>query len=186
MRLGTFLLMAILAAATITCSRPRVDGIPTIEEKDAPLLSTIRASDAAADSQFVSGFYPAEHDGWRWVRQHFAVVLEAPADAKEHGAVLELKWDAPQVVLDKVGPITLSASVAGVALPPETRDHSGVGTYHQTLTAAALPGHVVLIDFALDKVVKPFTNPGEDRELGVAVHAAALLPNTTPRGSSVP
>ena len=159
----------------MACGKPRVQGIATIEEQDAPLKSAIRAGDPADELQFVSGFYPVEGDGWRWTRGHFTLVLLAPDDAPRNGATLELQLDVPKVVLDKIGPVTITASIHGVGLPPQTRDTPGVAAYRSLVPAASLAKREVLVDVSLDKVLKPYALPGEDRELGLAIHGAALL-----------
>jgi hypothetical protein len=169
-----FALSLLLAAAA--CGPPRVEGIATIEEQDAPLLSAVRAGDPDVEPQFALGFYSAERDGWRWTRGRFSIVLLAPPDAAKQGAVVELTFAVPQVVLDRLGPVTVSAAVGGVALSPETRDTPALRAYRRAAPPQAFSKREVLVEFALNKVLKPFTYPGEDRELGVAVHGAALLP----------
>ena len=168
------LIPALLLALT-ACGKPRVQGIATIEEQDAPLKGTIRSADPTDNMQFVSGFYPAESDGWRWSRAHFAVALTAPNDATLNGAILELTYDAPKAVLNQVGPVTVSATIHGAQLEPEKRSQTGIAVYRRTIPASALSQREVLVNFTLDKVVKPNTLPGEDRELGIAVHGVALV-----------
>ena len=165
----------VLLLALSACGKPRVQGIATIEEQDAPLKSVIRAGDPIDELQFASGFYPAEPDGWRWSRGHFSLVLLAPEEAARNGATLELDVNAPQVLLDQIGPVTITASIRGVGLEPETRSRPGMLAYRRFVPASAFSKREVLVDFTLDKVVQPNTLPGEDRELGVAVHGAALL-----------
>jgi hypothetical protein len=164
----------VLGVTLVACGKPRVQGIATIEEQEAPLKSAILARNPMDEPQFVSGYYPAEPDGWRWTRGHFVVVLLAPPNSAAKGAVLEAKIDVPQVVLDHVGPVTVRATIGGVALEPETRSHPGIAPYRRSVPASVLQSPEVLIDFTLDKVVKPYTLPGEDRELGLAMHAVAL------------
>jgi len=174
MRCMVFLLLAVTA-----CSRPRIQGIATIEEEHVEVKSSIRAGDPAVDSQFASGFHPAERDGWRWTRKHFTAVLLAPPESAAHGALLELRFDVPEGILSRLGPVTLSAEIAGIRLKPETRNHPGVETYRRPVPAVAFSKREVLVEFSLDKVIEPNTLPGEDRELGVAVHAVALLPQAS-------
>jgi hypothetical protein len=166
---------ALLLFTLVACGKPHVPRVSTIEEQDAPLKSVVLARLPEDEPQLVAGFYPAEPDGWRWTRGHFTVVLQAPANASTHGAILELALDVPQVVLDQVGPVTVSASIAGQFLAPETRLHPGITPYRRTVPAQVFSQREVVVEFQLDKVVKPYTMPGEDRELGAAMHSAALL-----------
>ena len=174
MRCLAFLLIAVTA-----CSRPHIQGISTIEEEDAPLASAIRAGDPAVDLQFASGFYPAEQDGWRWTRGYFTAMLLAPPDAAAHGALLELRFDVPEVVINRLGPVTLSATISGIPLEPQTRSHPGIEPYRKPIPAKVFSKREVLVEFSLDKVIESNSLPGEDRELGVVVHAVALLPNAS-------
>jgi hypothetical protein len=167
---------AILLLTLVSCGKPRIPSVATIEEQDAPLKSAVLARVPEDEIQLMAGFYPVEPDGWRWTRGHFTVVLRAPEDAPMRGAVLELTLDVPQVVLDQVGPVTVSASIGGAALTPETRTHPGIAAYRRAVPAQAFSQKELIVEFQFDKVVKPYTIPGEDRELGAAVHGVALLP----------
>jgi hypothetical protein len=170
---------AILLLTLVSCGKPRIPGVATIEEQDAPLKGAVLARVPEDEPQLVAGFYPAEPDGWRWTRGRFSVVLQAPADAATRGAVLELMLDVPQVVLDQVGPVTIASSIGGVPLAAETRAQHGIVAYRRAVPAAAFSQPEVVVEFQLDKVVQPNTMPGEDRELGAALHGVALLPVST-------
>src|SRR5438477_724628 len=76
----------------------------------AELLSVVQMADPRGDVQLVSGFYSLEDNGWRWTAGKFSAELKPPPGAGENGAKLELKLNIPDVVVQQLGPITLSAS----------------------------------------------------------------------------
>jgi hypothetical protein len=81
---------------------------------------------------------------------------------------------APDVLIAKVGTVTLSASVNGQPLPPETYSAAGAYTYERDVPASLLTGGSVKVDFALDKVMPPAGQ--ELRELGIVALSAGLEP----------
>jgi hypothetical protein len=123
--------------------------------------------------QLVRGFYDVEAGGWRWTKGRFAVTLKPPAGAAEKGALLELKLNVPEPVLQRVHAIQLTASINGVAMDPETFSKPGNYVYSRNVPPASLAGEAVTIDFALDKFLA--AGVVEQRELGVIVTSAGLL-----------
>jgi hypothetical protein len=92
--------------------------------------------------------------------------------AAQKGATLQLRLTVPAVVIEKLTTITLSATIGGSALPPETYTQPGDYTYTREVAPALLAGESVRVDFQLDKSMPP---SGADlRDLGVVVLSAGL------------
>jgi hypothetical protein len=135
-------------------------------EEEAPRMATMLAvSDPRAQAQLVTGWYPLEQNAWRWTAGHFSVLLRPPQGADANGAVLKLKINVPEAILSKVKTTTLSASVGGTQLPPETYNKAGDYTYTQDVPASALKGESAKVDFSLTKFLP--AGSLESRELGV-------------------
>jgi hypothetical protein len=154
---------AILAGAVGCKSKERV----TVQtEEEAPRLATMLATnDPRAQTQLLSGFHGLEGNAWRWTAGHFAVILRPPLGAGQSGAVLKFKFAIPEVVMKKVNTMTLSATVGGAALGPETYTKPGDYTYSRDVPAAALPGDAAKVEFAFDKFLP--AGSVETRELAV-------------------
>jgi hypothetical protein len=128
--------------------------------------------DRTMANQLVSGFYDVESNAWRWTMQKFAVNLRPPAHAAQQGATLELHLTVPPPSIQKLGSLTLSASIGAVPLAPETYSKAGEYTYRRDVPANVLAGDAVRIDFQLDKAVPP--GDVDKRELGVVASSVGL------------
>jgi len=129
--------------------------------------------DPLAAHQLMSGFYDIEAHAWRWTQRQFAVRLRPPSRAARNGASLEVHLTVPKPSIDKLQSLTLSASIAGTALAPETYTKVGNYTYKRDVPANLLGGNSVRVDFQLDKAMPP--GGGDLRELGIVVLSAGLL-----------
>lgn len=130
-----------------------------VGEQPPELLSVIEMSNPMGAPQLTHGFHAVEN-GWRWTESKFGVTLGSPGGA----AKLELKLSIPAAVIARTGPLTLSASVNGQALPPETFAQPGDHVYTREVSAG--PGPAV-VEFSTDKALPP---SGDDvRELAVIV-----------------
>ena len=69
-------------------------------------------ADPQAAAQMTHGFHSLEN-GWRWVASKFGVTLAPPEGST---AQLELKFALPAAVVDRLGAVTLSATVNGKPL----------------------------------------------------------------------
>lgn len=145
--------------------------VETIEEPKE-LLSTVHVADPKAAQQLVNGFYDVEQNAWRWAMKDFSVSLKPPANALDRGAVLRLDFTVPDAVLQKVGPMTLSARIADLTLPPETYSKQGGFTYIREIPPKKIGGDVVVVDFSVDKGLPP--GAVDQRELSVIVTSAGL------------
>ena len=158
---------ALCAAA---CRRTEPDLSVYTEEEPPHLSSAIRTADPHAASQLVSGWHQVEDNAWRWTARSFSAVLRPPPGSGKFGAILTLHLTVPDVVIARLGSTTLSASVAGLRLAPETYAHSGVARYVREIPPSILSGDSVRVDFALDRAIPPKSIDARDsRELGVIV-----------------
>ena len=112
--------------ASKSCRRPT--RVPT----------TVQLGDPRAAGQVVSGFYDIEDGAWRWTGKQFVVELGTPLGAAGRGATLELHFTIPPVVIEKNPSITLSASVDGNVLPPETVTKPGEYVYKRDVPASLM------------------------------------------------
>jgi hypothetical protein len=140
----------------------------------AGMASTVHMGDQKTEVQLISGFYGIEQNAWRWTGRRFSLVLHPPFGAAQKGAFLQLRLTRPPVVIEKLETISLSVTIEGTALPPETYTQPGDYTFSRDVPPGLLAGDSVRVDFQLDKSMPP---SGADlRELGVVVLSAGLEP----------
>jgi hypothetical protein len=159
------ILMVTLACAP-GCRRRHVTA-ETDEGQGTALATMVHVADPRTAPQLLSGFYGVESNAWRWTAGRFAVVLRPPRTAAQNGAILQLRLTVPAPVIEKLKVISLSASVGGVALAPESYTQAGPYTYSRDVPASALGGDSARVDFSVDKTMPP--TPSDRRELGVVV-----------------
>lgn len=157
------MLAACLALAGCKRQAPEAE---VAKEKAADLVSGFAMTDPQAAAQITHGFYSVEN-GWRWVESKFGVTLAPPAGTS---AQLELKFAVPAAVSDRLGAVTLSATVNGKALAPETYKTSGNQVYTRDLGVVG-PGPVS-VEFVSDKFLPP--GNGDARELALIVTRVGL------------
>jgi hypothetical protein len=171
-------LLAILAALLATvpaCKRHQTGAKPVEQGTPSPRFSTVVIiSDPRAAGQLLSGFHSVEEGSWRWTERQFALNLALPRNAQQRGAALFLRLTVPPATIERLNRITLSASVGGGALEPETYTAPGNYVYRRPVARNLLTTDPVRIDFSLDKAIPP-TAP-DLRELGVVVLAIGLEP----------
>lgn len=138
----------------------------------ATAASVISTADPRATAQLVRGFYPVEGESWRWTGKDFAVSLGPPRGAAQKGAQLSLQFAIPDDAVRKRPSVTLSVTVGGVKLAPETYTQGGDLSYTRDVPADRLTGDTVLFEFSLDKALPP--NPPDVRELGIIVSQIGL------------
>jgi hypothetical protein len=135
------------------------------KEKAADLASGFGMAEAPA-TQLTHGFHAVEN-GWRWVESKFGVTLAPPESSN---AQLELKFSVPAAVTDRMGAVTLTATVNGKALSPETYAAPGSQVYVRDLGAIG-PGPVT-VEFSTDKALPP--GGVDTRELALIVTHVGL------------
>jgi hypothetical protein len=160
----TTFLSALIIITPIGCKRKKRQA-KAAEEEPTGLATMVQAADPRAAVQLTSGFHPVEQNAWRWTMSKFSVVAKPPTGAARKGATLVLKFVIPDIEMEKLKSMTLSASANGTKLEPETYTKGGELTYSRDVPAAAMQGDAVTLNFALDKYLAP---SGEDsRELGI-------------------
>jgi hypothetical protein len=145
--------------------RDRKIRVQQTEEDTVSMASMIHMSDTRAAPQLLKGFYSIEEKSWRWTMGQFSVALRPPRNAALNGATLHFKFTLPEAVLAKVKTVSLSASINGKALSPETYTQAGEFDYSRDVDAKLLTGEGVTVDFTLDKFLP--AGMVETRELGV-------------------
>jgi hypothetical protein len=157
-----------LLLLSVGCKQKRKWAIPEPLGEQSFLASSIKVSDPESATQFLTGFYPME-DTWRWTMKDFSVALGSPGTAAQKGAKLVLYFSVPDMVIEKLKSITLSAVANGLTLRPETYTKSGDYTYSRDLPPTCFTAEKVTVDFHLDKSLH--ASGSELRELGVIVSA---------------
>jgi len=165
------LLVAFLALGPAGCKRKKKEQTPT-PEPAAVLLSTVNVSDPAGAVQLASGFFELESNTWRWTARKFTVVLRPPEGAGERGARLELHLNLPGVIVDRIGPVAVSAEIGGSAMAPERYAQAGDYVYVRDVDAGSLRSSAVAIHFSTDKALPP--GGADSRELALIVTAVGL------------
>jgi len=141
-------------------------------QADLP-VSTVFAGDPNVAAHFASGFYQVEANAWRWTDQQFAVELSPPLHANQKGAQLVVKLAVPDVLLQKVASVQLSASIQGYNLEPQTFNMPGQYSYTRDVPAERFQNDVVRINFAVDHALPPTDT--DRRQLGIIVSQVGLV-----------
>lgn len=170
MRIGAVLALAALLLAAPGCKQKKNAAVTAENAKRIPISITM--GDPRSAQQLVSGFHEIESDAWRWTARQFVVELGTPAGAAGRGATLELRFAVPPVVIEKNRSVTLTATVDGNVLPPETYTSPGDYIYKQDVPTSLLGKESVKVGFELDKAIEP--GAVDQRQLGVIVTTVAL------------
>jgi hypothetical protein len=171
-RASLLLFAATLALAPPACKRSTVIRVKETEEEAPRLASIVHTSDPKAAVQLAGGFYDVENNSWRWTQRRFTVVLRPPATSNQKGATLKFKFAVPDVVITKLKDVTVSATVNGSALAPETYKTPGEYAYARDVAPNLLTGDSVRVEFTLDKAIAP--SESDLRELGVVAQSIGL------------
>ena len=129
-------------------------------------------SEQAARTQLVKGFYGLESGSWRWTAGTFQVLLRPPVGAAQKGATLAFAFTIPELILQKLKSVTLSASIGAKKLKSETWSKPGPYTFSADVPPADLAGDTVNIVFTLDKSLAAGTV--DQRELGLVATSVGL------------
>ena len=109
-------------------------------------------------TQLLSGWHKLESDAWRWTERRFSVAVE------EAGA-LTLRCTAPASLLDRLGPLAVTARVDGAVIA--RREFASPGDYD--VAVQVKPG---VIEFETDKALPP--DAADGRERGLIVRAIEI------------
>jgi hypothetical protein len=143
------------------------------DTKPVAALSDLKMSDPQAEPQLVHGFYRVESGSWRWTASKFAVILRWPEGSAQQGALLEFKFSLPEVIVNKFGPVTLSAKINGTALHSQTYSKPGDYIYASPIAAEAPSTGQANLEFSTDKAMPP--SNADKRELALVAVSVALL-----------
>ena len=163
---AAFLLLAFVAFGSAGCRRKKKG-----RSREDGLASVINVADPADSAQLVRGFSSVEADAWRWSTSKFSVVLRPPPGSAQNGAKLEMNFTLHDAV-SKLGPVTVSATINGTPIAPQTFSQPGDYTYSQDVPASALGSDVVTVEFSTDKAIEPTDK--DKRELALIVKTIGL------------
>jgi hypothetical protein len=168
----TFLLLLTLTGVACKGKHSRV----TVQNEEADsgprLASTVQMNDPHAISQLLSGFYAVENNQWRWTAGKFSVQLRTPP-AAPNGATVALSFTIPDVIVQKLNNIRITASINGTELKSQAYDTAGPYTFSADVPASLLTGESVNVDFTVDKTMRP---DGDARALAIIANSVGLSP----------
>lgn len=145
----------------------RVPSSAEVARDDSAELATgFGLGELPAASQMLHGFYALEGGTWRWSKQTFGVILRAPQPA----AKLLLHFALPGLVLERLGPITITATVNGSELAAETFTNEGEQVYSRDVELKDL----AKVEFRTDKTLA--AGVIDERELALIVSRVELIP----------
>jgi hypothetical protein len=169
MRIGIGLALAALLWAPAGCKRRQ----PAAAQSTRGIATTVQMGDPRAADQLVNGFYDIEDGAWRWTGKQFVVELGTPLGANTRGATLQFQLTVPPVVIEKNGAVTLSASVDGSQLAPETYTKAGEYVYRRDVPEGVLGPPSVKASFEVDKTLSP--GGADTRVLGIIATTVGLI-----------
>jgi len=164
------LLILFLVVGMANCKRKK-KGASAVEQEQG-MASMVHMADPRTAAQLVRGFHTVEQNAWRWTMARFTVILKPPAGAATRGATLLMKFTVPDTIINRLKNVTLTASVDGLQLAPETYNAAGEYVLTRDVPASAFTSEVATVDFVLDKALPP--GDPDQRELGVVVNSIGL------------
>jgi hypothetical protein len=167
--LAASLLLVVFASASCRIKKKSAAKV----EDDGQLVSVINVADPRGSVQLTRGFHGLENQSWRWTMKSFTATLRPPPGSAQKGASLQLKFTIPDVMFNRVGPMTVDARINGIDLGPQTFSNAGDYTYSRDIPATTLASDAVAIDFAVDKGLPP--GDPDPRELAVIVTSVGLV-----------
>lgn len=120
----------------------------------------------------LEGFHYIEEGAWRWSSKEFAVTLGMPARRNAGTTVLTLRFYLPESLIQKRGPVTLTATLGGRVVAREVFRQAGPHVLVGRLDTASLDPRANTFQFSLDKCTEP--SPSDKRRLGVIVSSISL------------
>jgi hypothetical protein len=171
-RRRAFALLALAVTVTACKGKHNRVTVQNEEEETAPqMASLVRMNDPKASAQMLSGFYGLENNSWRWTSGKFSVLLHTPPGAAAQGGVVTFTFSLPEVTIQRLKNIAITASVSGTKLKSAEYDKPGPNIFTADLPPSLLTGESVTIDFALDKTIPPDV---DKRELGVVAISVGI------------
>lgn len=114
--------------------------------------------------ELLEGWHESEETGWRWTKREFAVRIRG------NGTALTMKMFIPAESLERLGPLTLTASAGGRDLEPAVYATPGLNALVRHLDAP--DGADLLLRFRLSGALPP--DRDDDRERGIIVGSIAV------------
>lgn len=142
------------------------------EDGGGRMASTVRMNDPHAGAQLLSGFYAMENGAWRWTAGKFSVLLRTPPEAAQRGGALTLAFTIPDIVIQKLNKVTITASINGMALKSAEFDAPGSYVFSTDVPASALTKDSVRVDFAVNRTLPPGV---DKRELGIIAMSVGVM-----------
>jgi hypothetical protein len=146
------------------------DTATTARSAETAMTSLVHMSDTNAPAQLLSGFYGLENGSWRWTSGKFSVLLRTPPGAGQ-GGVVTFAFSIPEVAIQRLKSIAITASINGTNLKSSAYDKAGTNLFSAEVPPALLTGDSVKVDFSLDKTIPPDI---DKRELGVVATSVGL------------
>ena len=165
-------LILTLAVAAAACKGKHNRVTVQNEEETAPKMALlVRMNDPRASAQLLSGFYGLENNSWRWTSGKFSVLLRTPLGATAQGGVVTFAFSLPDIVIQRLKRVVITASVKGTKLKSAEFDKPGANVFTADVAPALLTGDSVTVDFALDKTIPPDV---DKRDLGVVATSIGI------------
>jgi hypothetical protein len=164
--------LVILALIATACNA-RHDRVTVQNEEETAtrMASLVRMNDPGTTAQMLSGFYNLENNSWRWTSGKFSILLRTPPGAAAQGGVVTFAFTLPDVVIQKLKSIAITASMNGMNLNSAEFDKPGPNTFTANVPPALLTGESLQVDFALDKTIPPDV---DKRALGVIANSIGI------------
>jgi tRNA (mo5U34)-methyltransferase len=139
-----------------------------VSDRDERAFYLLRSGYGLAQLRLISGWHEVENKGSRWTEREFSAGIPAEMSARRR---MRLNLYLPEVALQRLGPIKLSATIDGQELRPAEFATPGAHAFERTLPKAPVPQERIL-RFALDKALAPGVL--DSRELGLIVASLEL------------
>lgn len=160
----------LVGCVVVAGCRPRRDlSQYTVEDAKANLLPEVNVGNAAHAAQLKSGFHQIEEGAWRWTEPKFVVELKPPFASQKIGATLVVKGSAPDVLIMKTGPITVSAKVNGTEVGKANYPKAGPVELRLDVPAQLMRAETLLVEVTSTPGLPPGSFPGDGRSLGFIV-----------------
>lgn len=167
-----FLFLVIFLAVSCRGRQSRAQARNEEPEAAPSVASVLKMSDQAATVQLLKGFHSLEGGSWRWTAGRFQVLLRPPAGAAQKGATLSFAFSLPDVVIQKLSALSLSASIGSTKLTTEKYSKPGPYTFSADVPATLLTGETVIVDFEFDKSLP--SGSVDQRELAAVATSIGL------------
>jgi hypothetical protein len=136
------------------------DSDPVSLAHDERAFCLLRSHYGLNHLNLATGWHAPEESGWRWTERMFALSLSPDRRYQR----LTMRVFVPDLIFERLGPVTMSATADGNELNPVTFDKPGSHVVDRRLNLEASREHV--LQFRLDKCWK---DDSDKRELGIII-----------------